>query len=56
MAGIFQGPPTRDARAPGEERPSGRGTPAHEIFVSYSHRDKPIADAVVSRLEQAGIR
>ena len=56
MADIFQGPPTRDARAPGEERPSGRGTPAHEIFVSYSHRDKPIADAVVSRLEQAGIR
>ena len=56
MAGIVQGPPARDARAPGEKRKPGRGTPAHEVFVSYSHRDKPVADAVVSRLEQAGIR
>ena len=56
MAGSFQGPPVRDARAPREAESPGRGTPAHEMFVSYSHRDKPVADAVVSRLEQAGIR
>ena len=32
------------------------GQPAHDVFVSYSTRDKPVADAIVSRLEQAGIR
>jgi hypothetical protein len=36
--------------------PPPPGAPAHEVFVSYSHRDKPVADAVVSHLEQAGIR
>jgi hypothetical protein len=30
--------------------------PAHDVFVSYSSNDKPVADAIVSRLEQAGIR
>ncbi|HVN13283.1 MAG TPA: TIR domain-containing protein, partial [Kineosporiaceae bacterium] len=34
----------------------GRGQPPHDVFVSYSTGDKPIADAIVSRLEQAGIR
>ncbi len=29
---------------------------AHDVFVSYSQHDKPVADAVVARLEQAGIR
>lgn len=29
---------------------------AHDVFVSYSQKDKPIADAVVARLEQDGIR
>jgi TIR domain/Septum formation len=33
-----------------------RGTPAHDVFVSYSTHDKPVADAIVSRLEQAEIR
>lgn len=56
MVGTVQGPPARDARAPSEERGPARGAPDHEVFVSYSHRDKPVADAVVSRLEQAGIR
>jgi len=32
------------------------GGPAHDVFVSYSSHDKPIADAVVARLEQAGVR
>ncbi len=32
------------------------GKPAHDVFVSYSTNDKPVADAIVSRLEQAGIR
>lgn len=29
---------------------------AHDVFVSYSNKDKPIADAVVSGLETKGIR
>lgn len=32
------------------------GSPAHDVFVSYSTHDKPVADAIVARLEQAGIR
>ncbi len=29
---------------------------AHDIFVSYSNKDKPVADAVVAGLENKGIR
>lgn len=29
---------------------------AHDVFISYSHRDKAIADAICARLEQDGIR
>lgn len=29
---------------------------AHDVFVSYSQEDKPVADAVVAHLEQEGIR
>ncbi len=29
---------------------------AHDVFVSYSSHDKPTADAVVARLEAAGLR
>jgi hypothetical protein len=29
---------------------------AHDVFISYSSKDKPIADAVCARLESAGIR
>jgi hypothetical protein len=29
---------------------------AHDVFVSYSQKDKPVADAVVAGLEQGGIR
>jgi len=29
---------------------------AHDVFVSYSTEDKPVADAVVAHLEQEGIR
>ena len=28
----------------------------HEVFISYSHHDKAIADGVCANLEQAGIR
>ena len=28
---------------------------AHDVFVSYSNKDKPIADAVVAGLENKGI-
>ena len=34
----------------------GMGSRLHQLFVSYSSRDKPVADAIVARLEQAGIR
>jgi hypothetical protein len=46
-----------------EARPSPLGRdvhpaaqPPHDVFVSYSTNDKLVADAIVSRLEQAGIR
>jgi hypothetical protein len=29
---------------------------AHDVFVSYSNKDKPVADAVVAELENSGIR
>ncbi len=32
------------------------GHHGHDVFVSYSSGDKPVADAIVARLEQAGIR
>jgi TIR domain len=44
------------ASGPDGDKRRGRGHPAHDVFVSYSGYDKPVADAIVSRLEQAGIR
>ena len=32
------------------------GLPSHDVFVSYSASDKPVADAIVARVEQVGIR
>jgi hypothetical protein len=29
---------------------------AHEVFISYSHKDKPIADGICANLEVAGVR
>jgi hypothetical protein len=29
---------------------------AHDVFISYSHKDKAIADAICSNLETAGVR
>jgi hypothetical protein len=29
---------------------------AHDIFISYSHKDKPIADAICTNLETSGVR
>ena len=29
---------------------------AHDVFISYSHKDKPVADAVVAGLENKGVR
>ena len=29
---------------------------AHDVFLSYSNKDKPVADAVVAGLENSGIR
>jgi len=47
--------------AAGHEPESGaagqaRGRPSHDVFVSYSSNNKPVADAIVSRLEQEGVR
>lgn len=35
---------------------SGGGNVTHDVFVSYSHHDKPRADAVCTTLEARGIR
>ena len=29
---------------------------AHDVFISYSHKNKPIADAICAALEQSGVR
>ena len=29
---------------------------AHDVFISYSHKDKTVADAICARLEQDGVR
>ena len=29
---------------------------AHDVFISYSHKDKPIADGICANLENAGVR
>ena len=29
---------------------------AHDVFINYSSKDKPISDAVCARLEGAGVR
>lgn len=51
----------RRVEAPGRERQAAGARPdpagpGHDVFVSYSTDDKPVADAIVSRLEQAGVR
>jgi TIR domain/Septum formation len=45
-----------EASGPDEDGPRIRGQLAYDVFVSYSGRNKRIADAIVSRLEQAGVR
>jgi hypothetical protein len=55
-------PPGWDQPAPHEPaivlpaEPAGAVGSSHDVFVSYSTRDKPAADAIVARLEQDGIR
>jgi hypothetical protein len=49
-------PDTSADRARDDGRREASRLPAHDVFVSYSTGDKPVADAIVSRLEQAGIR
>ena len=29
---------------------------AHDVFISYSKKDKAVADAICARLEQDGVR
>jgi hypothetical protein len=55
----LQGSGGPEARSPAEGQGSdGRGRSAHDVFVSHTsgHQDKLVTDAIVSRLEQAGIR
>src|SRR4051812_44771302 len=45
--------PLRRATDTKAAAPSGM---AHDVFLSHSTRDKPVADAVCAALENAGIR
>jgi TIR domain len=36
--------------------PGGRAASAHDVFISYSSKDKTVADAICARLEARGIR
>ena len=56
MSSVLQGPSSPGSDPAGADRQAHSGAPRREVFVSYSQRDKPVADAVVARLEQAGIR
>lgn len=52
-----EAPGTRDGHEPESgTAEKARGRPAHDVFVSYSSINKPVADAIVSRLEQEGVR
>lgn len=42
--------------APPSPRPGSGDGPSRDVFVSHSHQDKPIADALVHVLEERGIR
>ena len=42
--------------APEIQRPDSGAAMAHDVFISHSSRDKPVADAVCAALENAGIR
>jgi len=39
-----------------ELSPSGQWLPHHDIFISYSHEDKSVADAICATLESVNIR
>jgi hypothetical protein len=56
MSGIVEDPRAEGGSAPAGSRPPAPPPVAHDVFVSYSTRDKPVADALVARLEQEGIR
>ena len=48
---------TSDDHEPRPQAPApAPSRPGHDVFVSYSTGDKHVADAIVARLEQAGIR
>ena len=49
------GPADPTDRSQGDQSNRVQSQP-HDVFVSYSSRDKPVADATVARLEQDGIR
>ena len=40
----------------GEPPPQPSGAPTHDVFVSHSHKDKEVADALVHVLEKRGLR
>lgn len=56
MARAVKHPRVEARLRPPQERRVLPGRPPHDVFVSYCTRDKPVADAIVSRLEQGGIR
>lgn len=42
--------------APATAQPAGNPRATHDVFISYSSKDKPIGDAICATLEQAKIR
>src|SRR4051794_11240377 len=51
-SGVARSPPSRAD----ESARRGQAALAHDVFISYSHNDKAVADAVCHRLEDASIR
>lgn len=44
------------AAAPAATAPAARRTGHHDVFLSHSAKDKPVADAICARLESQGVR
>ncbi len=51
-----QGATRLEAASPASPAPPGESAAAHDVFISYAAKDKPVADAVCAALEAEHIR